>query len=97
MLRAARKRAKRARLRFNLTVEDVGPIPTNCPILNVPLRTSAGRPSDNSPALIRIDPQRGYVRGNVVIASYRAASIKNAGTVAELRLLLDFLTDRASR
>lgn len=46
--------------------------------------------SPNSPSLDRIVPERGYVRGNVVIVSFRANRAKSDLTIAELKQLVEF-------
>ncbi len=77
MLNAARKRAKDKGLEFSITLEDIV-IPEKCPILGLFLEVSKGKPSDNSPSLDRINPDKGYVPGNVGVISYRANSLKFA-------------------
>lgn len=46
--------------------------------------------SNDSPSIDRIDPKRGYVRGNVVVVSMRANSIKREATIDELRKMVAF-------
>lgn len=41
----------------------------------------------SSPSLDHIEPEKGYVRGNVWVISYRANMIKNNATIDELQLL----------
>ena len=81
MLGRARRRAKAHGLIFDLRLQDVSPFPARCPILDIPLDR---RDRDHSPSLDRIDNKRGYVRGNVIVISYRANTMKNNGTLAEL-------------
>jgi len=38
----------------------------------------------NSPSLDRIDNSKGYVKGNVIVVSWRYNSLKKDGTPAEL-------------
>lgn len=89
MLSAAKSRAKRAGVPFDLSPEDVM-IPNYCPALGLKLERGRGYPTDSSPSLDRIRPSLGYVRGNVVVVSNRANRIKNNATINELRLLADF-------
>lgn len=98
MLRTARQKAKKNKLPFNLTLADIV-IPKICPLLGIPIipidgqrgkRTSRG-PTLNSPSLDRKRPELGYVRDNVWVISYRANSIKNDASVAELRQIADNL------
>ncbi len=42
-----------------------------------------GHPTDASPTLGRVVPERGYVNCNVAVSSARANTIKRHGTAAE--------------
>ena len=90
MLWNARQRAKEFGVPFDLTKEDIV-IPERCPLLGVKLRVADGQVDDNSPTLDRIIPWLGYVRGNVVVVSWRANRIKNDASAAELRQIADWL------
>jgi hypothetical protein len=93
MVSSARRRAKRKRLEFNIDHEYVRSLVTkHCPILGIPLewsscRGNGHRSMEGSPSLDRIDPVKGYVRGNVWIISHRANRIKNDATHEELKLV----------
>lgn len=96
ILKPARIRAKRKGVEFNLTVDDISPLPTHCPVLGIELiyigtEGHTGVSSENSPSLDRINPSLGYVRGNVAIISKRANSIKNNASVLELEAVADWL------
>ncbi len=92
MLNRARERAKIRSLPFNITSADIS-IPTNCPVLGVPIKPIDGSvgPKDNSPSLDRIVPRLGYVKGNVCVISHRANVLKNNSTPEELRQVADWL------
>jgi hypothetical protein len=83
MLSRAKDRARKLGLPFEITVDDIV-VPKICPVLGIPLRVGEELFTDNSPSLDRIDPQRGYVKDNVVVLPYRANRIKNNGTLEEL-------------
>lgn len=94
--KAARLRAKARGLDFDLQPDDVF-IPERCPVLGIPIisQMGSGRPRkgqrlDSSPSLDRIDNSKGYVRGNVVIISYRANRIKSDASIEELRKIVEF-------
>lgn len=84
MFHAAKARAKRKGIRFNITLEDVR-IPLVCPLLGLPIRLSGHR--KDSPSLDRINPKKGYVRGNVWVVSQRANKIKNDATIDEFEMI----------
>lgn len=93
MVENARIRAKNKNLPFDIDYDYIRSIiPSHCPIFGIPLEWSARRGSKkgalpNSPSLDRIDPERGYVKGNVWIISHRANAIKNNATHEELKLV----------
>ncbi len=89
MLINARGRAKRKGLEFNLTALDIS-VPAVCPVLGIPLFITPGRVTDNSPSLDRVDNLKGYVRGNVIVVSFRANTIKTSATVEEMRMVAAF-------
>lgn len=68
--------------------------PKNCPILGIELDYFADSRSENSPSFDRIDSTRGYVKGNVIIVSWRANRIKNDGTSEEHEKIASFLKKR---
>lgn len=83
MLQRARSRAQKKGLAFDLTIEDITPLPTYCPVFGVELCISNGGQSPNAYSLDRIDNTRGYVPGNVVVMSYLANRLKNDGTAEQ--------------
>lgn len=86
----AKSRAKRSGLDFDLVLGDLH-IPHLCPALGIPLFKKAGRGGGpNSPSLDRIDSSRGYVKGNVVVVSWRANSLKKDATPDELERIASF-------
>ena len=46
----------------------------------------------NSPSIDRIDPEGGYVPGNVVVISWRANQLKLDGNAHELRLIAEWVS-----
>lgn len=73
MLMAARSRAGKRGIPFNLTVEDIV-IPSNCPLCSCKLtkRGHLGRETGRStvPSLDRYDPSLGYTRGNILVICF---------------------------
>lgn len=95
MVGNARNRARDKNLPFDIDREYVRSIVvSHCPVFGIPLEWSARRGKGqgalaNSPSLDRIDPTKGYVKGNVWIISQKANSIKNNATHEELKLVTD--------
>lgn len=83
LVRGAKHRAKHKKLDFDLKPEDIS-IPSTCPLLGIPLQKGVGRIHPGSPSLDRIDPSKGYIKGNVWVISYRANQIKNDASPREL-------------
>lgn len=95
MLSGARVRARQYGIAFEITLQDVLPLPTRCPVLGLELNYGAGRPNDhNRPSLDRFDNAVGYVRGNVAIISKRANWLKNDGSPAELMRVAQYANSR---
>lgn len=67
--------------------------PLVCPILGIELDWFAKKRKENSPSFDRIDSSKGYVKGNVVICSWRANRIKNDGTSEEHLKIAEFLAN----
>lgn len=83
-LGSARNRAKAQGVPFELTLDDLK-IPTYCPVFNIPLNYGKGMgPQKDSPSLDRIDPSKGYIRGNVQIISNKANVMKQDATKEDL-------------
>jgi len=91
ILNRARQRAKTRGLPFNLSRCDII-IPDECPVLGLELmRAKGGKAAPNSPSLDRIDPDKGYVFGNVRVISYRANVMKSNASADELRRFAEFV------
>lgn len=90
-LTAKRNNALQKGIEFSLTISDLYPLPTTCPVLGIPLSYEGNKgASDDAMSIDRIDPSEGYVQGNIVLVSQRANRIKNDATPAELRKIADF-------
>jgi hypothetical protein len=89
LLNLAKQRARRNGLAFDIDETDII-IPEFCPILGIKLERVRGYNRTTSPSLDRIDNSKGYVKGNVVVVSYRANSIKQDATLDELKKVVRF-------
>lgn len=83
MLMAAKARATDAEIPFDLTIDDIV-IPLYCPALGIKLFIGERGSRENSPSLDRIDPKLGYVKGNVIVISWRANRIKSNASYDEI-------------
>lgn len=95
ILNSARQNARKKGREFSITVDDLV-WNTVCPVLGIPL--NYGKPSDgrnhsfDSPSIDRTDASKDYVKGNVVIMSWRANRIKTDASINELSKLISYLT-----
>lgn len=90
LVNGARGRAKRKGVPFTITAADLQQ-PTHCPVLGIELDyANAGLHVDASASLDRIKPELGYVKGNVIIISWRANRIKCDATPEELLRVAEF-------
>ena len=93
---SARKRALKNRIEFNIHLDDII-INECCPILGIKLdqalRKESGNrtPRQNAPSLDRIDSNKGYIPGNIMVVSYRANVLKKDGTSKEHELIASYL------
>lgn len=91
MLERARQRARKKGFDFDLTVEDITPLPAHCPVFGQPFEPNNGHQNPNAYSLDRIDNSKGYVRGNVAVISYLANRLKNDATPDQLRRIADWM------
>lgn len=94
LLSPAKKRAKDKNLEFNIDIDDIK-IPEFCPILNIKLCpfTGASGGTDVSPSLDRINPNKGYIKGNIQVISFRANNLKSNGKLSEFEALVKWMKD----
>lgn len=89
LLNACASRAKKQGLEFNLERKDLM-FPTHCPVFGFPFEHGTRGFHEQSPSIDRINPKLGYVKGNVIVVSFKANRMKQTATVKELRQLADF-------
>ena len=99
----ARSRARDKNLPFDIDLDYVrsmvgenAELASHCPVFGVPLdwsrmRNNGGKAVPNSPSIDRIDPERGYVKGNIKIISFRANQIKSDASHQELKLVAAYV------
>ncbi len=96
LLNGAKRRAKVKGLPINISVFDIK-IPEICPLLGIPIYKKGGKITDNSPSLDKINPNLGYVKGNIWVISYKANAVKNNCSLEELELLVTNFKKYAAR
>lgn len=73
----ARTRARKQGLAFDIEPEDCL-IPDICPVLGIALSPKGnGTHTDSTPTLDKVDPSKGYVKGNVNVISWKANRLKS--------------------
>lgn len=82
ILREAKRRSREKNLEFNLTLEYLISLKNNtCPILGHEILYMSGVDKKRSASLDRIDPNKGYVMGNVKIVSFEGNTLKNRNDI----------------
>lgn len=86
LLRTARTRAAKFDILFDLDVSDVV-VPEVCPVLKTPFEYGTAFAA----TLDRIDPSKGYVKGNVMVMSKRANAMKSDASIDELKRFAEWI------
>jgi hypothetical protein len=86
----ARRRSKEFGLEFNITKDDII-LPAVCPILGIPLQSHDKTFGRNSYSLDRIDPRKGYVKGNIRVISWQANRFKENFTEDQIERMLKYV------
>lgn len=103
LLSKAKKRAKKASLPFDLTLEWLETmVISHCPITLQPIdwlkeEVANGMPGPNSPSIDKNKPELGYVQTNCAIVSYRGNMIKSNGTIDEHRRVVQYMAAQQLR
>lgn len=84
-------RAKKQNIPFDLELSDII-LPKKCPVLGIDIIPFSS--SDNSPSVDKLDPNKGYVKGNIAIISRRANSIKFNANSDEILKVGNWLKDK---
>ena len=90
MWHAAKGRAKRKGLSFDIEVADIV-VPEYCPLLGIKLEKGTKGFNPSSPSLDKIVPELGYVKGNIWVVSMKANTIKQDASLEELESLVEAL------
>ena len=96
LLMKAKSNAKRKGLDCDLTLDDIM-LPEFCPVLGIKLEYKGeGSRTDATATIDRMDNEKGYVKGNVVVVSWRANWLKSDATIPELIALANFYRSKVS-
>jgi len=90
---AASQRAKKSGIPFDIVPDDID-ITERCPVFDISLKQGDGKCHDASPTLDRIDPELGYVKGNVAVISYSANRAKGSLALHQIQSLALWLARR---
>ena len=86
----AKRRAAQKGIPFSIVQSDIV-VPEFCPVLGIRLKVNDGcGPRFDSPSIDRIMPSLGYVKGNVIVVSQRANTIKSNALVDEIQAVANF-------
>ena len=92
MFNAKKANAKKKGIDFTITVDDLV-IPDVCPVLGIKLnKLPDSKQADNAPSIDRIDPSKGYIKGNVSVISNKANRKKQDSTVEELLKIIEYMS-----
>lgn len=90
----AKARAKKRGLEFSIKFEDLE-FPSHCPVLGIPLKFGDGGKGqrNDSPSIDRIDPSKGYIKGNVSVISGKANTCKSNLTLEQVQSLVEYMSN----
>lgn len=91
LFKAAKERANKFQLDFNIDESDVF-VPHSCPICHQKLEVSSTRGGwKHSPTLDKVKPDLGYVKGNVAVICKLCNSTKGSGSANLHRQIADYI------
>ena len=92
----AKARAALKKLPFDITSEYIDSItPDACPVFGTPFQfIGSKKMSVDSATIDRLDPEKGYVKGNVVVISLKANTMKNAYNSTDLFTVAEWLRSK---
>ena len=95
--KASKRRARIKNLPFNLTsnyLESIFPKNFRCPILNYKMRVSNKSLGRLSPTLDRINPRKGYIKGNVEFVTNIANLMMTSANGKDIKKFVKWATKR---
>jgi hypothetical protein len=95
ILKTVKYRAYQRGIDFNLEKSDII-VPKYCPVLGIELKLSELSKNGGAPysySLDRIDPNQGYIKGNVMVMSHLANSMKSNATKEQLLMFANWIKE----
>jgi len=92
MFHNAKHRAKKNKIPFTISIEDII-IPETCPLLGIPLVSTSDKRDPRNPSLDQIKPGEGYTPDNIWVISYRANVLKWDSSLLELKSMAKALIE----
>lgn len=83
------KESNKRNLDFNLELKDIK-YTGKCLALGIDLEVG-GKTLDNSPTLDRLNPKKGYIKGNVKVISHLANRIKNSASLDDILKIAKYI------
>lgn len=91
LFQRAKARAKEVNVEFDLDVSDIQ-IPDVCPALKTPFEFR----TPYATSIDRIDPKKGYIKGNVQVLSRKANLMKQDASAEELKKFAEWINQSHS-
>lgn len=87
-------RMRRNKINNNLDIDyllKIFPKNKKCPVLGININYNIGTQTNNTPSLDKINPSKGYKKGNVIFLSLKANRIKSNATSKEVLMVGNWL------
>lgn len=92
LIGCAKRRAKEKSIDFDISIDDLLPLPDICQVFGTKLNYAGGKYfHPESASLDRLNPKKGYIVGNIRIISMRANILKRDGSLQELKQIVDYI------
>lgn len=95
MLSNSRIRAKNKNIPYNIATKDINdiwPKDNKCPVLNINFEMGYKnkKTKSHAPSLDRIEPKKGYVKGNILVVCDIVNRLKSDASIEDLRKISNF-------
>ena len=97
MVLKAKRGAVLRKCKFDLTEEDLLPLPKLCPILGIRLRRTKCWGDPNGYSLDRVNNKKGYTKDNVIVMSFKANKLKSDGALKVFKAIVKLMEEYENR